>query len=962
MSRRTPPWRHSCLFITGALALTGCTDGSVQEEAPALQQQAAVLTPGPDLRVTEIQAPDSAKVGQSVPVTVKVCNTGDQSVYTGITLQVYLSTTPTQQVPGPGSPPPPTSQSTVGQVTLGSAYAGQCVTQPLNIQIYPPTSFTGSGPLYLGASIDTQNVVPESDETNNGFVKGPMGVGLRPDLVVTRVDAPPSLVPNQGFSATATVCNVGTDASSGGFVDLYLSTVNGLTMPSPSGPPPTSQSMLGGAPVSSLAAGQCRTVPFTAYAQPPPASTPGAPLYLGAIVDGANQVVELREDNNAFVQGRVGVGYGPDLTVRAVTGPASVRQGDPLQAKVTVCNTGTASSNPADVMVLLSTVPSLAAPGPGPRPYTEAPVGNFSVPSLATGQCTTGTVQGSATPPPMSPPEQPLYLGAVVDLSNQVVELREDNNTRADTLVGVGSRPDLTVVALDVPTNAPSSGPFTVSAKVCNVGTTRSTDVPVELYVTNEPSLALMSGPPPMSVMPMGMATVPALEPRECVTRLVNGTAGVPVGTPMPNPTLYVGAIVDPRAAILELREDNNVSALSRFGLGSGPDLVVRTLTAPSSIKSSTSFWTDVKVCNEGNGFAPASTVGLFLSTTPTVTLPPQGPPPPSQMQVGTVDVSSLSPGACALYAKTVYAALPPEAAPTQPLYLVAHADVNQQQVELREDNNPRVAGPITVGNGPDLVVTDVTGPASAIPGGSLTLTVTVCNVGTDAAGPSQVMGVLTQEETLSTALPPPPYSESPVGGASLPPLAVGQCVSTPVSGSASAAPNADPNTPRLLGARVDTSNQVVELREDNNTRVTSRIVVASGPDLVVRSVTAPTGLPQYSAFTAQVQVCNEGNMSLYGSVPLDLVISTETTLYTPGQGQPPYTQVQMPVGGVMVSSLAVGQCTTLPVQGSLVRPPAATSGQPLYLGALVDAPNALLEVREDNNALTMATSIGQAQ
>ncbi|MFP2902568.1 CARDB domain-containing protein, partial [Corallococcus sp. 4LFB] len=263
MSRRTPPWRHSCLFITGALALTGCTDGSVQEEAPALQQQAAVLTPGPDLRVTELQAPDSAKVGQTVPVTVKVCNTGDQSVYTGITLQVYLSTTPTQQVPGPGSPPPPTSQSTVGQVTLGAAYAGQCVTQPLNIQINPPTSFTGSGPLYLGASIDTQNVVPESDETNNGFVKGPMGVGLRPDLVVTRVDAPPSLLPNQAFSASATVCNVGTEPSSGGTVDLALSTVNGLTMPPPSGPPPTTQSMLGGAPVGSLAAGQCRAVPLT---------------------------------------------------------------------------------------------------------------------------------------------------------------------------------------------------------------------------------------------------------------------------------------------------------------------------------------------------------------------------------------------------------------------------------------------------------------------------------------------------------------------------------------------------------------------------------------------------------------------------------------------------------------------------------------------------------------------------
>ncbi|NOK38978.1 hypothetical protein HMI49_37910, partial [Corallococcus exercitus] len=204
---------------------------------------------------------------------------------------------------------------------------------------------------------------------------------------------------------------------------------------------------------------------------------------------------------------------------------------------------------------------------------------------------------------------------------------------------------------------------------------------------------------------------------------------------------------------------------------------------------------------------------------------------------------------------------------------------------------------------------------------------------------------------------PPPPPSEFLVGMVSLPALSVGQCVTTPVSGNS---PPSDPTSPRFLGARVDMSNQVVELREDNNTRVTSRLILGNGPDLVVRSVTAPTGLTQGSSFTAQVKVCNDGNMPMYGSVPLDLLLSTETSLYTPGQGQPPYTQLQMPVAGVMVSSLAVGQCTTLPVQGSVIRPPAAQPGQPLYLGALVDAPNALLELREDNNALTMATPISQ--
>ncbi|RKG61258.1 hypothetical protein D7W79_41535 [Corallococcus exercitus] len=332
-----------------------------------------------------------------------------------------------------------------------------------------------------------------------------------------------------------------------------------------------------------------------------------------------------------------------------------------------------------------------------------------------------------------------------------------------------------------------------------------------------------------------------------------------------------------------------------------------------------------------------------------------------SQMQVGTVEVGSLPAGACVLYPKTVYAAVPPEATPAQPLYLVALADVNQQQVELREDNNLRVAaGPISVGHGPDLVVTDVTGPSSIIPNSPITLNVTVCNVGTASAGSSQVMGVLTQDETLSSQFPPVTPSEAPVGTVTLPPLSAGQCMTVPLSGSPYPPPYADPSSLISLGARVDMSNQVVELREDNNTRVTSRIFMGSGPDLVVRSVTAPTGLPQYSSFTAQVQVCNEGNVPMYGSVPLDLFISTETSLFTPTQGQPPYTQVQVPVRGAMVPALSVGQCATLWIDGSVIRPSAATTGQPLYLGALVDAPNSLMELREDNNALTMATPIGQ--
>jgi subtilase family serine protease len=965
MSRRTPPWRHSCVLITGALALTGCSSGSPPEPEAVPQQQVASLTQGMDLSITELKAPDSAKPGQSITVSAKVCNGGDHPVNTWpVRLQVYLSTTASQQVPGPGQPPP-TSQMTLGETDVGPVYAGQCVIRSLNVSVSPPSGFTGNGAYYLGAAVDTSNVVYESDETNNGFVKGLLGVGNRPDLVVTRVDAPPSLNPGQSFSATATVCNVGTEPSNGGNVELYLSTSKTLTVPPASGAPPNTQQPAGSAPLNSLAAGQCRAVGINGYASPPPTWTPEQPLYLGAIADPQRTVTEIRNNNNTFVQGLVGMGYRPDLVVRAVKGPASARPGDAITATVTLCNQGTQSSGPVDVNVVMTTATTLAAPGTSPRPNTEAPLGLFNAPPLNAGQCITRSVQGNAYPPPSPPPsgptEPPVYLGAIVDMPRAVTELREDNNTLVDAVMGLGYRPDLTVVSLDAPSNASSNQDLVVLAKVCNVGTQRSTEVPVEVYTLNEPSLTVVNGPPPPSRMPLGNASVPALEPGECSTRRVRGYPNVPPGTPMPgNPELYLGAIVDPMGSLMELREDNNVSPLPRIGLGSAPDLVV-SLTAPASVKPGTSLWTDVKVCNEGTQVsAPPSTVGVFLSTTPDAVSPAMGPPPPTQAPVGTVDVSSLAPGACALYPKSMYVNVPPEYQPGRPLYLVALADMNNQIQETREDNNLRVAGALAVGNGPDLVVTNVTGPASANMSGPITLNVTVCNVGTDPSGPSQVMGVLSSETTLAPMTSPPSQpTEAVVGVVSLPPLAVAQCITTPVSGQVNGSPYSPPDSPRYLGARADASQQVTELREDNNGLVTSRLAIGYGPDLVIRSVTAPATVPQYASFTAQVQVCNEGTADV-GPTSLDLVFTTETSLYTPAQGQPPFTQVQMPVGNTQLSPLYVGQCTTVSVQGSAVRPSSATSGQSLYLGAIVDASNSRIELREDNNTLTRAAPISQ--
>ncbi|RKG64191.1 hypothetical protein D7W79_39410, partial [Corallococcus exercitus] len=325
---------------------------------------------GSDLIITQLRAPDSVRFGAPFTATVKVCNQGSEATYAqnggAVLVDVYLSTTSTLEVPVPNAPPSPEIR-TVGEVDVGPLEAHECVTRAVTATALPPMEQPATS-FYLGAGIDTLQSVAELDETNNGFVRGLMGVGLGPDLVVTEVKTPASVKPGGAFLADVRVCNVGTDDSSFSNVALYTSTLDTLSLPS-QGAPVATQVPVGSVPVPPLEAGRCLTVRTQALAQvPPAASQPGQPLYVGAIVDPSASLTELREDNNTRVMGRLGVGDGPDLVVTDVTGPMNVALGMPFpfSGSVTVCNVGTQQAQGVHADVLLSTEPTLpASPQPG---------------------------------------------------------------------------------------------------------------------------------------------------------------------------------------------------------------------------------------------------------------------------------------------------------------------------------------------------------------------------------------------------------------------------------------------------------------------------------------------------------------------------------------------------------------------------------------------------------------------
>ncbi|RKH02270.1 hypothetical protein D7V97_28095 [Corallococcus sp. CA053C] len=959
MPRPTPSWRRSCLLIAGTLVFTGC-GGDAPSEAALSKSQTDSLLQGPDLVITELRGPASVRDGYPFTVSARVCNRGTAPISPSgtLALQVYLSTTATQQVPAPGAPPT-TQQVTVGEVTLGMPLEPeQCVTPSLSVTATRPSASTPNGALYLGASVDTRKVVTEVNETNNSLVSGLMGVGTLADLVVTEVKAPASARPGDSFPVTLRACNVGTSPASSSNVRLYVSTLATLTLPAPGASLPTTLAQVGDVSVPSLDVGACLSLPTQASAvRPPAATTPEQPLYLGAFTDPVRTVLELREDNNAHVAGRLGIGNQPDLVVTDVTGPDSLRSSAPFFASVRVCNVGTEPALNPRAELFLSTQATLSPGATNPGSQTEALVGSAQGMRLDAGRCTTLSMQGNAFLPPAAVPNTPLYLGARVDGQLQIPELREDNNTFVKGLVGVGTGSDLVVRSLKAPATARRNGPFTAEAKVCNVGTEMSNSARVELFLSTESPVVFPSQSGPIATstqVPVGGMDVPSLSAGGCVIRSVSAWAQPPPEA-VPSQPLYLGAAVDTQRNNPELREDNNTFTAGPLGVGDDADLIITELRAPASLQDGQSFAATYTVCNQGlwptNGFG----ISLFLSSEaapPAPQSPPYGMPPPGYALQGRWDSSlHVEAGQCISQRSFFTAWRPPNSPPDQPLYLSATVDTTS--LELRRDNNGFAAGRVGLGQGADLVVTEVKAPASARSGSTFTTSVRVCNVGTQPSSSSLVEVYLSSEPTLVVTSPPgPDSSRAFVNGVPVPSLGVGACITREISGQSVPPPSASLQQPVYVGAIVDPGSSQPELREDNNTLVGGMMSLASGPDLVVTSLDAPASITPGGAFSASARVCNVGT-DPSSSSDVAIILSTDDTWSPPVVGMPPPPAIsssQANIGSLPVPPLQPGQCAAPFGTMSSYGPTASLPGQPLYVGATVDPFQSRPELREDNN------------
>ncbi len=182
---------------------------------------------------------------------------------------------------------------------------------------------------------------------------------------------------------------------------------------------------------------------------------------------------------------------------------------------------------------------------------------------------------------------------------------------------------------------------------------------------------------------------------------------------------------------------DNNCDGQIDEGNVCGvPDLLVSTWTAPANACAGASISIKDTTKNQGTGLAGASTTKFYFSTNTTLDA--------GDTPLGSRSVPSLNPAAISTGTTSVI--LPNVA--IGKYYLIAMADDGKVVTESNETNNKKSK---VIYIGPDLIVSTLTAPTSAVRGTTISIGDTTKNKGCGAAGASTTKFYLSTNTTIGT-------------------------------------------------------------------------------------------------------------------------------------------------------------------------------------------------------------------
>jgi subtilase family serine protease/subtilisin family serine protease len=359
---------------------------AVSEVSEANNTFSFAIKIGPDLAVASLAAPATGGGGQAIIITDTTKNQGGDAAGPSRT-QFFLSTDTTlsaSDVPLGSRGVPPLL---AGVGSSGSA----TITIPAG---------TAAGNWYIIAKADAEEIVTETSETNNTSAKL---IQLGPDLDITAFAAPGTAGGGQTITISDTTKNQGGQTTDSSRTYFFLSADGTLS---------ASDTWLGSRDLPSLGPGASHSGSVTVMI---PAGTAVGNWYIIAKADAEETVAEISETNNTYVKL---VQIGPDMTVAALTAPASAAAGQNVTITDTTKNQGGDAAGPSRTRFYLSTDTALDA--------SDILLGSRDVPLLPAGATSSGSTtvmipQGTAV--------RTWYIIAKADGESVVAETLETNNT-----------------------------------------------------------------------------------------------------------------------------------------------------------------------------------------------------------------------------------------------------------------------------------------------------------------------------------------------------------------------------------------------------------------------------------------------------------------------------------------------------------------------------------------------------
>jgi subtilase family serine protease len=371
------------------LAIADADNALVETQEGNNVKASGTIRIGPDLLVSALTVPAASTAGAAITIADTTANQGGGSAAASTTT-FYLSSNGALDA----------SDVLLGSRAVSALSAG--ASESGNTTVTLPSS-TVAGLWYVIAKADGPGAIVETQELNNQRTSLAIKVG--PDLVLSSVVAPAITGAGTTIVVSDTTKNQGAGSAAPSTTAFYWST--DLTID-------PSDVLLGTRAVGPLAPGAVDSGSISVQV---PSSSATGNYFVIAKCDNANVVAESVESNNTA--NSLVTRVGPDLTITALTAPASAAAGATITISDSTKNTGGGAADASATRYYLSTNGALDA--------SDMLLGSRDVPALAAGASAAGS---AAVTIPAGTAPGTYYIIAAADGAGVVVETSESNNTR----------------------------------------------------------------------------------------------------------------------------------------------------------------------------------------------------------------------------------------------------------------------------------------------------------------------------------------------------------------------------------------------------------------------------------------------------------------------------------------------------------------------------------------------------